>query len=136
MTRGARRSAAGCAAAVLASAWIGLAGGAAHAQSKLTAHYALKLAGVTIGEGDWTVDIDRNAYTARTHGGFYGVWRLLLGDDVAATAHGTAGPNRFTPAGYEANFAWDDAVNDVQMSFHDGGVSEVATKPPAPAAPN
>src|ERR1700758_4740985 len=108
MTRGARCSPAGGAAAVLASAWIGLTGGAAHAQSKLTEHYALTLAGVTIGEGDWTVDIDRNAYTTLTQGGVYGVWRLLLGDDVAATAHGTAGPNRFTPAGYTANFAWDD----------------------------
>jgi len=119
--------------AALALLWLPCGG--AHAQSKLAAHYSLTLAGITIGGGDWTVEIDKNTYTARSHGGFLGVWRVLLGDNVSAATHGTASQGRFTPAGYEANFSWDDDVTDVRMSFRDGGVSEVETKPPVPAVP-
>src|SRR6516164_9510070 len=38
--------------------------GSARAQSKLTAHYALSLAGFTIGEGEWGVDIGKDRYAA------------------------------------------------------------------------
>ena len=40
----------------------------AHAQSKLAAHYVLSLASITIGGGDWNVEIGKDRYTAKSDG--------------------------------------------------------------------
>ena len=42
---------------ILAFALFWLDCGSAHAQPKLTAHYVLSLAAITIGGGDWKVEI-------------------------------------------------------------------------------
>jgi hypothetical protein len=107
----------------------------AHAQSKLTAHYTLSLAGLAIGEGDWTVEVGKDRYATQSYGRFYGAWRVILGSDIAANARGAASQGRLVPASYTANFSWDDEVEDVQMAFRDGAVAEFATKPPPPATP-
>jgi hypothetical protein len=110
--------------------------GPALAQSKLTAHYALSLAGLTIGEGEWTVELGKDRYAAKSSGRFLGVWRVILGDDISASAHGTMGQARLVPSGYTANFSSDDDVVDVRMTFQNGVVSTLETKPPPPAVPD
>jgi Protein of unknown function (DUF3108) len=135
-----RRLAVGCTAtgaataAALALLWLSCA--SAHAQTKLTARYALSLADIGIGEGDWAVEIGKDRYTTQSSGRFFGVWRVMLGSDIAATARGTTAQGHLAPTSYEANFSWDDDVEDVRMTFHDGLVSEFETKPPAPAGPD
>jgi hypothetical protein len=113
-----------------------LSGGSAQAQSTLTARYSLSLAGIEIGVGDWSVDVGRDRYTARSSGQFFGVWRMLLGADISAATQGIAGQGRLTPTSYAANFSSDDNIDDVRMMFRDGGVSEVEAKPPIPASPD
>jgi len=110
--------------------------GSARAQSKLTAHYALSLAGFTIGEGEWGVDIGKDRYAAASSGRFFGVWRLILGGDIVAAARGALAPGRLAPASYTANFSSDDDVVDVRMAFQNGVVSAIETKPPPPAVPD
>jgi hypothetical protein len=123
------------AAIVAAAALFWLPCGSAHAQSTLTAHYKLSLAGIGIGQGDWSVDIDKDQYTAKSSGQFMGIWRVLLGPDIAAATHGTASQGRLTPTSYVANFSSDDDIDDVRMTFSDGNVSGVEAKPPIPASP-
>ncbi len=108
--------------------------GSAYAQSTLTARYKLSLAGIEIGTGDWSVDIEKDRYTAKSSGQLFGIWRVLLGPDLSATTHGTASQDHLVPTSYVANFSSDDAVDDVRMELHDGVVSEVEAKPPIPAA--
>jgi len=106
-----------------------------HAQSTLTARYGLSLAGIEIGAGDWSVDIEKDRYTAKSTGQLFGIWRVLLGPDVSATTHGTAASqDHLVPTSYVANFSSDDAIDDVRMAFRDGVVSEVEAKPPIPTA--
>jgi hypothetical protein len=124
------------ASAIAALALLGLSCATAHAQTKLTARYTLSLADIGIGEGDWAVEIGKDRYIAQSNGRFFGVWRVLLGSDIAATARGTSGQGRLVPMSYEANFSWDDDVEDVHMVFRDGLVSEFETKPPPPAVPD
>jgi hypothetical protein len=119
----------------LACVLVGLLCEPAHAQPTLTARYALTLADITIGEGDWIVEIDKDGYTARSNGRFRGMWRVLLGSDLAAATRGTTSQGRLVPAGYVANFAWNDDIENVRMVFRDGLVSELETKPPVPADP-
>jgi hypothetical protein len=108
----------------------------AHAQSTLTARYALSLAGIGIGQGDWTVDIDKDRYAAKSSGQLFGIWRVLLGPDISAATHGTINQGRLVPTSYVANFSSDDDINDVRMTLHDGAVSEVEANPPIPASPD
>jgi hypothetical protein len=121
---------------VAAAALLWLPSGLAHAQSTLRAHYRLSLAGIGIGQGDWSVDIDKDQYAAKSNGQFIGIWRVLLGPDVSAATHGTASKGNFMPTSYVANFSSDDDIDDVRMTFSDGIVSEVEAKPPIPASPD
>jgi hypothetical protein len=118
----------------LALGW--LTCGAAHAQAKLTARYALTVADISIGEGDWAVDIGKDRYSAQSSGRFFGLWRVLLGSDISAAAHGTASQGHLVPTSYVANFSSDDDVDDVRMTFRDGAVSEHEAKPPIPTVPD
>jgi hypothetical protein len=108
----------------------------AHAQSTLTAHYRLSVAAIEIGAGDWSVDIDKDRYTAKSSGQLFGMWRVLLGPDISATTHGTASQGHLAPTSYIANFSSDDTTEDVRMMLRDGIVSEVEAKPSIPASPD
>jgi Protein of unknown function (DUF3108) len=127
---------AACAAIVAALALFCLPCGSAHAQSTLTARYRLSLAGIEIGAGDWSVDLDNDRYTAKSSGQLFGMWRVLLGPDISATTHGTASQGHLTPTSYVANFSSDDTTENVRMTLRDGVVSEVEAKPPIPASPD
>jgi hypothetical protein len=124
------------AAIVVAVALIWLSCGFAHAQSTLTVRYKLSLAGIGIGQGDWSVDIDKNQYAAKSSGQFVGIWRVLLGPDVSAATQGIVSQGHLMPTSYVANFSSDDDIDDVRMTFRDGIVSEVEAKPPIPASPD
>jgi Protein of unknown function (DUF3108) len=125
---------AACAAIVAALALFFLHCDLADAQSTLTARYKIALAGVEIGAGDWSVDIDKDRYVAKSSGQLFGIWRVLLGPEISATTHGTATPGHLAPTSYVANFSSDDAIDDVRMVLRDGLVSEVEAKPPIPAS--
>jgi hypothetical protein len=107
--------------------------GSAQTQPKLTAHYVLSLAAITIGGGDWKVEIGKDRYMAKSDGELLGIWRVILGSDIAAVTHGSVSQGRLNPADYAANFAWDDEIEDVKMQFRDGGVNELEVKPTIPA---
>jgi len=124
------------AAAVAAAALFWLPCSLAHAQSTLTAHYKLSLARIGIGQGDWSVQIDKDRYTAKSSGQLVGIWRVLLGPDIAAATQGTASQGHLAPTSYVANFSSDDDIDDVRMTFRDSVVSGVETNPPIPAAPD
>jgi hypothetical protein len=117
----------------VAFALLWLTCGPAYAQAKLTARYALSVADISIGEGDWAVDIGKDRYTAQSSGRFFGLWRVLLGSDISAVTHGAATQGRLVPTSYVANFSSDDDIDDVRMTFHDGAVSEHEAKPLFPA---
>jgi len=97
---------------VMAFALLWLPCGPAHAQTKLTARYALSLADIAIGEGDWAVEITKDRYTAQSSGRFLGIWRVMLGSDISAVTHGTANQGHLVPTSYGANFASDDDIED------------------------
>jgi hypothetical protein len=101
----------------------------AQAQSKLSAHYVLSLASITIGGGDWKVEVGKDRYTAKSDGELLGIWRAILGSNIAGLTHGSISQGRLIPADYVANFAWDDEIDDVKLQFRDGTVSEMDVKP-------
>src|SRR5580704_10802634 len=67
---------------VIATACLG--SGVAAAQGKLEARYSASIAGVSIGRGDWFVDIAEGQYTAAASGTTAGLLQVF------ANGHGTA----------------------------------------------
>lgn len=110
-----------------------LPGGPARAETRLTARYAISIAGVGVGEGTWTVTIDKTRYAARADGSFTGIWRVLAGGDVFSATSGIAGRDRLAPTHYEANFALDEAIDAVRMELRDGAITDLDVKPVLPA---
>jgi hypothetical protein len=131
-----RPARAACAAIVAALALFCLPCGPAYAQSTLTARYRLALAGIEIGAGDWSVEIDKDRYAATSSGRLFGMWRALLGPEISAATHGTVSQGHLAPTSYAANFSSDDSIDDVRMMLRDGVVSEVEARPPIPASPD
>jgi hypothetical protein len=119
-----------------AAAFTALATGSARAETRLTAHYAISVAGVSVGEGTWTVDIDASRYAARADGSFTGVWRLLAGGDVFSATRGTVGRGHLAPAHYEANFGLDAAIEGVRMDLRDDTVTDLDVRPALPDLPD
>jgi hypothetical protein len=103
----------------------------AQAETSLDARYAISVAGLIVGEGIWTVRIDKDRYSTRADGTFTGIWRLLAGGEVFSSASGNV-RGRLSPTRYEANFALDEAIEAVRMSLRDGAVKDLAVEPPLP----
>lgn len=108
----------------------------ARAETRVTVRYAISIAGVAVGEGIWTAEIDKGRYAARADGSFTGVWRVLAGGDVFSATRGTVDRGRPAPTHYEANFALDEAIEVVRMELRDGAVTDFDVRPPLPAVPD
>ncbi len=111
---------------------IAAACGAARGETRLMVHYALSVAGLSAGEGTWTVEIDEHRYASRADGSFTGIWRVLAGGDVFSATRGTFARGRPAPSRYEANFGLDVAIEGVRMELRDGAVTGLALRPPLP----
>jgi hypothetical protein len=106
------------------------------AEVRLTVHYAISIAGISVGEGTWKVQLDKRLYEARADGSFTGMWRVLVGGDVFSETHGTAARGRPVATRYEANFGLDEAIEAVRMELRDGTVTDVDVRPPLPDRPD
>jgi len=113
-----------------------LPGGRAWAEIRLMAHYVISVAGVAVGEGTWSVEIDTRRYAARADGSFTGVWRVLAGGDVFSATRGSVGRGGLAPTHYEANFALDEALDAVRMDLRDGTVTDLDVRPALPDLPD
>jgi len=119
---------------VIAAACLG--SGAAAAQGKLDAHYAASIAGVSIGRGDWIVEIAEGQYTAAASGTTAGLMRVFANGHGTAAARGTIRGETLVPTSYAANIAHDRWVEEVRIVLSGGAVKEVAIDPPTPPSPD
>ena len=63
--------------------------GAAHAQTKLEARYAVTLAGIPLGAGTWVIDIAADQYTAVASGRTTGLVKLISDGSGTTGSKGT-----------------------------------------------
>jgi hypothetical protein len=123
-----RRAVAGIAAALA----ILSAGGGAHAQVKLTAHYAISVAHIPIGEIDWTFDFDADHYDATASGHASGVLRVLASGEGTLEARGLVRDGALAPTDFAAKTKSEGDNADIKMVLDGGAVKELkASTPPA-----
>jgi hypothetical protein len=109
--------------------------GAAIAQGKLDARYAISLAGVPVGHGTWIIDIGEDRFSAKASGRTAGLLRLFANGHGQSTAHGTIANGQFLPATYASAIYTDKKYDDVRMTISGGVVREFVAEPPTlPAA--
>ena len=117
-------------AAVLAG--VALAAGTAHAQGKVSAHYAISMTGVTIGHIAWTIDIGETAYSTTASGKASGVLSMLMNGEGTVTAQGRVVDGRLDPSTFNSAITDEDGTIKLTMTFADGVATESITPQPPP----
>ncbi len=106
--------------------------GAAQAQVKLEANYAISIARIPIGSASAAVELGDAAYSMSMSGRASGALRVLASGEGVLSAHGVLVAGRPQPNGFTARTITDDDTLDVKFALDAGNVTELAASPPPP----
>ena len=107
----------------------------AGAQGKLDARYTIAVAGISVGQAVWKVDVGQDRYTISANGGASGLLKVLVSGQGEATAQGLIQNGVPIPASYLSKMTSDDEASDVKVTFEDRNVKELVVAAP-PAQPD
>ena len=108
---------------------------AVHAQGKLDATYIVSLAGIPIGKGSWTIDVNGTHYTATATGAATGLMRVFTGGHGATTANGTLLVGQPLSSVYISTIYSHKKSDTVRLTVENGNVKELKLEPPPDADP-
>jgi hypothetical protein len=109
--------------------------GAAQAQTKLEARYAVTLAGIPLGAGTWVIDIAADQYTAVASGRTTGLVKLVSDGSGTTGSKGLLQGANVVPAGYVASMISDKKADEVRMTMGGGAVKTYVAVPPLEPSP-
>ncbi|MBV9556203.1 MAG: DUF3108 domain-containing protein [Pseudolabrys sp.] len=110
---------------------MGLCAPAAHAQSRLEAHYTATLSGLPVGKGTWSIELDDANYSASADGATTGLIRVFTGGQGSTSSRGTF-PGTST---YSANIKTTNKSDKIDVVFVNGAVKDVHVDPPTDPDP-
>lgn len=113
---------------------VAIAGGEAHADSRLDAHYSVSVAGIAIGKTDVNVVIGGAEYTSSASGRASGMLRALVTGEGTLNARGAVVDGRLVPASFSSSTTGDDEKSAVTMTIDGGDVKTLTAETSAPAA--
>lgn len=109
----------------------------AHASaSSLRVTYAARLAGVRIGTGVLSVNMDGSRYTASLQAQTSSVGRLVSPGQGEAVSRGVFGRQVAVPVSYDLTASEEDLTNVVRMRLSSGDISELSATPALSEHPN
>jgi uncharacterized protein (DUF2141 family) len=121
----------------LLSAALALAPQFACAQAKLDAHFVVTFAGVTIGKGNWVIEITDDQYTAAASGATTGLLRIFSTGAGTSAVRGAIVHGRLAPGNYAATITQDGETDTLRMLIAGGNVKEFSIVPqPPPPGPD
>ncbi|HEX3859538.1 MAG TPA: DUF3108 domain-containing protein, partial [Pseudolabrys sp.] len=109
--------------------------GVALAQGKLEANYVVTLAGITLGKGNWTIDISDSHYTAAASGMTTGLVHMITGGKGTSAARGTLVAGKPATSIYAATVTAGKHTDNVRLSVNAGLAKDVALDPPIDGNP-
>jgi Protein of unknown function (DUF3108) len=115
---------------VMIAAFAADASHVAAAQGRLEAEYTASLSGITIGRGNWVIEISEDQFTAVASGGTMGILRFFSQGHGNGSSQGTVSAGQPVPTIYEYTVANDKRVDDVHMAFAGGNVKDFTVEPP------
>jgi hypothetical protein len=104
--------------------------GAAQAQARLDARYVVTLAGITLGEGSWLVDVTDDKFSAEAKGSTSGLARFFSSGQGTTASRGAIKNGQLVPANYAIYVKWGKRFEDLRMKISDGAVKELTILPP------
>jgi hypothetical protein len=110
----------------------GLSGMSAYAQSRLKAHYAISMTGVSFGQIVWLVTIGDERYTASANGKASGVLSVLVNGEGSVDTRGNIDDGRLVPRFFTSDITDDEGKSELRMIFDDGFVKELIAHGPPP----
>jgi hypothetical protein len=106
----------------------------AMAQGKLEARYGVTMAGITIGQAAWSVDIASDRYTSTASGKASGMMSVLVKGEGVVSARGAVVDGRLSPVTFVSTVTHDDDKSDTRMALDNGTVKDLAAETPKPVA--
>ena len=138
MTERIRGPIAGVTTGLIACLAICAAGTAAKADTRLNIHYIISMTGVSIGQLNWTIDINAVGYRASANGKASGPLSILVNGEGRVAVQGAVaraddgGTARLTPNFFTSNVTDDGEISGLQMTFEDGAVKTLRRDAPLP----
>jgi hypothetical protein len=102
----------------------------AQAQARLDARYVVTLAGITLGEGSWLVDVTEDKFSAEAKGSTSGLARFFSSGQGSTASRGTIKNGQLIPANYAIYVKWGKRFEDLRFKISDGTVKELTVLPP------
>jgi hypothetical protein len=109
--------------------------GSAHAQGKLEARYSVTLGGVPFGQGNWTIDVQDDQYTASINGSTAGLMRIFTSGQGSSAARGTVSNGQLLVNSYASTIQTDKKFDEVRMVLNSGSVKDSVADPPSTPVP-
>ncbi len=103
---------------------------AVQAQARLEARYTASLAGITLGEGSWLVDVREDRFSAEAKGSTSGLARFFSSGHGTTASRGAIKNGQFAPAKYAISVKWGKKFEDLRMNIADGAVKDLSIEPP------
>jgi hypothetical protein len=100
------------------------------AQGKLDAQYTVTLAGITIGKGDWVVDIADTQFSATANGKTTGLLRAFASGDGTSAAHGTLQGGKLVSSIYSSIITSSKKKDEIRLTTANGNVKDFSVDPP------
>jgi hypothetical protein len=104
--------------------------------SSLRVTYAARLAGIRIGTGVLSANIDSGRYTATISAQTSSVGRLVSQGQGEAVSRGFFGNTVAVPVSYDLSASEEDLTNIVRMRLSRGDIAELSAQPPLSEHPN
>ena len=123
-------------AVVAAAALFLVAPQGAFAQSRLEAQYEATLAGIVVGKGAWTIEINDDQYTAAAQGGTTGLLKTFAKGSGTSLVQGRVVNGAPVPIGYNATTTTSKKTEAIHITLQNGNVREFGIDPEPPVDPD
>jgi hypothetical protein len=110
--------------------------GDAQAQGRLEARYSVTLAGVSFGQGTWTIDVGTDQYTAAVSGNTVGLMRIFASGQGSSAVRGSMSNGQPMVSSYASTIQTDKKYDEVRMVLNAGAVKEAFAEPPTSPSPD
>jgi hypothetical protein len=105
---------------------------AAFAQGRLDAHYEASLAGIPVGRGAWTIDIQDDQFSASASGGTSGLLNAFAGGTGTGASQGRVVGGTLVATNYSATTVTSKKSEAIHMVLVNGNVREFGIEPEPP----
>lgn len=105
------------------------------AQGRVEAKYEVTLGGITIGKGNWVVNIGDDEFSSAVVGGTSGIMKAIGSGNGNATAQGRVVGGQLNPVNYQTSINYGTKNETIRIALANGNVKDSSIEPPSPFSP-